>query len=78
MLLKSFNSIISGYVPSLSREGQQDESKQFHETQKEYDHLRELMLTELEYTIIRFSNSEIIDNLPQVIEKIKNALNKLQ
>ena len=49
-----------------------------HETQKEYDHLRELMLTELDFTIIRFSNSEILDNLPQVIEKIKIALNKLQ
>ncbi len=40
--------------------------------EKEYDEAREDVLKSAGYTIIRFKNKEVENNLPKVIEMIKN------
>ncbi len=45
-----------------------------HVYQKEYDKLRTIRFNELEYTVIRFSNEEVIKNPELVATKIKNIL----
>ncbi|MEO5500848.1 MAG: DUF559 domain-containing protein [Ginsengibacter sp.] len=43
-------------------------------SQKEYDEARTKFLNELGYKLIRFSNDEVENNIPEVIEKIKKEL----
>jgi len=49
--------------------GYHDESKQ-----KELDDLREQILKDLGYTVLRFSNEEVINNTDAVLNRIQNAL----
>ena len=42
-----------------------------HETQKDYDILRSYILNQLGYTIIRFANEEILDDLTGSITRLK-------
>ncbi|AFZ49951.1 endonuclease domain-containing protein [Dactylococcopsis salina] len=44
---------------------------EIHEHQQEYDHERSEKLAEYGYRVIRFSNEEVINNLPQVLAKIE-------
>ena len=41
-----------------------------HETQKEYDKMREQIINQLGYNIIRFSNNEVLKEIDRVIEKL--------
>lgn len=41
---------------------------------KEYDNTRDKFFIELGYTVLRFSNFEVKNNIKEVIEKIKNYL----
>ena len=45
-----------------------------HESQKEYDEGRTTMLEQLGFTVIRFTNEEVIANVIQVVSKIKSFL----
>ena len=45
-----------------------------HQFQKEYDHMRTLRFTELGYSIVRFSNKEVLTNPELVYLKIKKIL----
>ena len=47
-----------------------------HKNQKEYDAEREADLRARHYTIIRFTNEEIQNDLPKVLATIAKALNK--
>lgn len=47
-----------------------------HKNQKEYDAEREEYLTDRYYTVIRFTNDEVLQDLPNVLSKIAKALNK--
>jgi leucyl-tRNA synthetase len=49
----------------------------YHETreQKEYDDIRTNTLNEIGFTVLRFSNQEVLSNTTGVIEKIKAAIN---
>ena len=42
--------------------------------QEEYDRVRDKFFKEIDFTVLRFSNSEIDKNLIKVIEKIKETL----
>lgn len=44
---------------------------EIHDYTKEYDEQRQTVLQELGYTVIRFTNEEVINSLEEVIEKIK-------
>lgn len=46
-----------------------------HETQKDYDKLRTHILKKLNYTVIRFKNEEVLNNIDQVLKKLKVHLN---
>src|SRR3989338_2821451 len=41
---------------------------------RDYDQTRNKYLRDLEYTVLRFWNSEVTSNLPKVLAKIKNHL----
>ena len=45
-----------------------------HETQKEYDALRQSMLEELGYRVLRFTNDQVLQDIEQVIATIRAAL----
>jgi very-short-patch-repair endonuclease len=45
-----------------------------HDFQKEYDQERELYLIDEGYHVIRFTNSEVLNNTPLVLNHIKNQL----
>jgi very-short-patch-repair endonuclease len=45
-----------------------------HKTQKEYDEGRTFELEELGYKVIRFSNEEVLNNISEVIKKIKEEI----
>ena len=45
-----------------------------HETQKEYDVIREKIIDQLGYRIIRFSNEDILNNLDYVLIQLRNEL----
>jgi len=45
-----------------------------HETQKEYDQLRDEELLALGYQVVRFKNEEILDDLDMVLKKILEVL----
>jgi very-short-patch-repair endonuclease len=47
---------------------------ELHSTQKEYDSYREGILTDMGYTVIRFTNDEIIDSWISVEEKLLELL----
>jgi very-short-patch-repair endonuclease len=44
-----------------------------HENQKDYDKMREQIIGQLGYRIIRFSNDEVLYHIEDVIEKLKNT-----
>jgi len=41
---------------------------------KEYDEVRDKFFTDLDYKVLRFSNSQVRNNIDNVIEKIKLSL----
>ena len=45
-----------------------------HETQKEYDKMREQIINILGFRVIRFPNDEVLNYIKDVIEKLKKAL----
>jgi len=45
-----------------------------HDTQKEYDQIREQLISESGIRILRFSNQEIMENLEEVKTKIENLI----
>ncbi len=45
-----------------------------HDTQKEYDEMRESVLREMGYQVIRFRNEEVFRNIDIVLLKIKEGL----
>lgn len=45
-----------------------------HETQKDYDKMREQIIGQLGYRIIRFSNEEVLNNIDNVLLRLKDAL----
>ncbi len=47
-----------------------------NQEQKEYDENRTKVLTEIGFTVIRFTNDEVTHNLPFVLETIKNKLQR--
>ncbi len=49
-----------------------------HETQREYDALRQSILEELGYRVLRFTNDQVLQNIEQVIATIRAALDPSQ
>ena len=47
-----------------------------HERQKNYDEIREEFLKAMKYNILRFKNEEIVDNLPDVLDEIKDFIKR--
>lgn len=45
-----------------------------HESQKDYDFLRTYILNQLNYTVIRFKNEEVLSNIDQVIKTLRGYL----
>ena len=45
-----------------------------HDTQKEYDQIREQLISESGIRILRFSNQEIMENMEEVKTKIENLI----
>lgn len=45
-----------------------------HSEQQEYDRYRDEYLRALGYTVLRFENRAVFDHLPQVLERIREAL----
>lgn len=45
-----------------------------HETQKDYDELRTIIINELGIKVIRFNNERIENNLDEVIKELKRIL----
>ena len=45
-----------------------------HETQKEYDEMREQIINLLGFKVIICSNDEVLYHIKDVVEKLKNAL----
>jgi very-short-patch-repair endonuclease len=50
---------------------------EIHDSQKDYDQERDLMLTSQGFSVIRFSNKEIQDSIEDVLNKIQNHLTPL-
>jgi len=51
-----------------------DVDGEIHETQKDQDAVRTHTLLEKGYTVIRFSNEEVLDNIEEVLRRIKSEL----
>ncbi len=47
-----------------------------HETQKEYDKMREQIINLLGFRVIRFSNDEVLCHIKDVVEKLKKWFQK--
>jgi very-short-patch-repair endonuclease len=45
-----------------------------HEQQKEYDLARTAQLNEFGYQVLRFTNAEVMNNLPDVLDRIRQAI----
>ena len=45
-----------------------------HESQKDYDKMREKIIDQLGYRIIRFSNEDVLNNLDYVLMQLRNVL----
>jgi very-short-patch-repair endonuclease len=45
-----------------------------HEQQKEYDLARTAQLNEFGYQVLRFTNAEVMNNLPDVLDRIRQAV----
>ena len=50
---------------------------EIHDFQKENDSIRQEFLEEFGYTVLRFKNEEIINDLKRVLEKIKSSINSI-
>jgi very-short-patch-repair endonuclease len=47
---------------------------EIHDSQKEIDDMRDKILHSCQYTVLRFTNNDVIDNLAFVIEQIRLKL----
>jgi very-short-patch-repair endonuclease len=45
-----------------------------HEQRKEYDLARTAQLNEFGYQVLRFTNAEVLNNLPDVLDRIRQAI----
>jgi very-short-patch-repair endonuclease len=45
-----------------------------HESQKDYDKMREKIINQLGYRIIRLSNEDVLNNLDYVLMQLRNVL----
>ncbi len=48
-----------------------------HDEQQEYDMQREKMLSEWGFTVLRFQNEEIFNDLPRVLQKIAETIGQI-
>ncbi|BAM53388.1 Uncharacterized protein conserved in bacteria [Synechocystis sp. PCC 6803] len=48
-----------------------------HDNQREYDQCRSEKLKEFVHYVLRFTNDQVIDNLPKVLEKITQTTQTL-
>ena len=51
-----------------------DGSVHDHKIVKDYDNLKEGLMSNLGYTIVRFSNDEVYNNISEVVKKIENKI----
>ncbi|MEM8675964.1 MAG: DUF559 domain-containing protein [Cyanobacteria bacterium P01_G01_bin.67] len=65
------NFILDFYCPSYKLVIEVD--GEIHESQIDYDHARTSKLAEHGYTVLRFSNEQVINDLPLVLEEIKGV-----
>ena len=66
------NFILDFYCPSRKLVIEMD--GEIHSSQIEYDVERSKKLAEYGYRVLRFSNEEVIDDLPGVLKRIKRAV----
>ncbi len=48
-----------------------------HETQKDYDKLRTVIINKLGFEVFRFSNSEVLNEIDVVIKKLEKIIEQL-
>ncbi|SFQ00650.1 leucine--tRNA ligase [Parafilimonas terrae] len=70
---------VAGYIPDfvcLEKKLIVEIDGEYHnkEEQRKFDEVRTEWLKEYEYKLIRFTNDEVIDHLPQVLQKISESL----
>ena len=65
------NFILDFYCPSRKLVIEVD--GEIHNSQVEYDAERTSKLAEYGYTVLRFSNEQVMKNLPEVLERIKDV-----
>ena len=46
----------------------------YHQNQKDYDQARDILVNEMGFTVLRFENSEVMNQIKLVIEKISAVL----
>ncbi len=46
----------------------------YHNTQKDYDQARDILVNEMGFKVLRFENKEVMDQIKIVVEKISAAL----
>ncbi len=69
--------IIANFIPdfvALSIKLIIEVDGEIHNFQKEYDNDRTYLLSQQGFRVIRFTNREVIDNLDQVLSKIKETI----
>ena len=66
------NFILDFYCPSCKLVVEVD--GEIHERQTEYDNARSAQLAEYGYRVLRFSNKQVMNDLPQVVAEIRRIL----
>jgi very-short-patch-repair endonuclease len=69
------NFIVDFYCPQLKLIIEVDGS--IHDNQREYDQCRSEKLKEFVHYVLRFTNDQVIDDLPKVLEKITQTTQTL-
>jgi very-short-patch-repair endonuclease len=69
------NFIVDFYCPQLKLIIEVDGS--IHDNQREYDQCRSEKLKEFGHYVLRFTNDQVIDDLPKVLEKITQTTQTL-
>ena len=68
--------VLDFYCPSHKLVIEVDGSS--HAARSEYDQERTACLEQYGYTVLRFSNEEVIDNLPAVVQKIQSVAEEIR
>lgn len=69
------NLIVDFYCPQLKLVIEVDRS--IHDNQRQYDQCRSEKLKEFGHYVLRFTNNQVIDDLPNVLEKITQTIHTL-